>query len=116
MLSTKGFLERSGGNTAGDLRMTEAQKATVARAVDAALHWFSKQQGTGMIATDFVEARKVVAETLAAYPADRSCATCDFEDYRACVAWSNTPGTSTPIPDDFFEAGCERHQVDGAPF
>jgi hypothetical protein len=54
--------------------------------------------------------RIVLAQALAAYPADRSCNTCDFFYAGRCSHFKSEP------PTHFLAKGCDQHQSLGIPF
>lgn len=55
--------------------------------------------------------RRVTLQALDAYPVDRTCATCDFEEEGHCLRFGGGE-----IPDEFLEQGCNEHRADGPPF
>lgn len=106
--SLKGFLVRCGKS--GLRRMTASQKRGVHTAVDAA---FDNLIDNGGAELDVIQlARRVAHEAIEAYPADRSCFSCDFlAGETFCNKWNKA------APDvDALEDGCDHHQTHGAPF
>ncbi len=106
MISTKAFLSPGPDRWP---RMTEKQKESVAKAMKAVLDFYVGDKPC--IETD--TAREVVSRALAAYPADRSCLSCDYFDKwedRHCIHWSQS------VPEEHVEAGCDKHQTHATPF
>lgn len=105
MTSTKGFLDRRAD---GSLRITRDQATMLRRAMSEVYH---RAQLAGAVPEDLLKlVVRVTGDCLSAVPADRSCATCDYERDGHCLQWRAN------IPPDAVDAGCEHHQTDSAPF
>lgn len=105
MTSWKGYLHHGPGAR----RLTADQVRAVVDGLDELLsQGLADNVVEGLDQSDAV--RKLLRDCADNYPKDRSCATCDFERSGYCAHWEDD------IPSAHFDAGCDRHQVDGVPF